>query len=244
MSDIRKSTMRPLLILVISLISLSGICQAPDTLIYAQGKIINGVTKEPVPAKISYESLPYGNKVGIASGSSFLFPLFDNDKYSITVEAAGFAPSKYLLDPSEANSDRKVIRDIELHLPEGAANNAETTHTVGKVLRLNNLIFQTGSSTIEPSSYIELNEVVVMLKNNPKMVIQLEGHTEIAGSAKLNLKLSQDRVDAVKNYLKSHGSDPSRIKTKAYGSTRPISRENTEEARSMNRRVELRILKN
>ena len=197
-----------------------------------------------MPAKISYESLPYGNKVGIASGSSFLFPLFDNDKYSITVEAAGFAPSKYLLDPSEANSDRKVIRDIELHLPEGAANNAETTHTVGKVLRLNNLIFQTGSSTIEPSSYIELNEVVVMLKNNPKMVIQLEGHTEIAGSAKLNLKLSQDRVDAVKNYLKSHGSDPSRIKTKAYGSTRPISRENTEEARSMNRRVELRILKN
>lgn len=244
MSDIRKSTMRPLLILVISLISFSGICQSPDTLIYAQGKIINGITKEPVPAKISYESLPYGNKVGIASGTSFLFPLFDNDKYSITVEATGFAPSKYLLDPAEANSDRKVIRDIELQLPEGAANHAETTHTVGKVLRLDNLIFQTGSSTIEPSSYIELNEVVVMLNNNPKMVIQLEGHTEIAGSAKLNLKLSQDRVDAVKNYLKSHGSDPSRIKTKAYGATRPISRENTEEARSMNRRVELRILKN
>ena len=236
--------MRSLLILVISLISLSGISQSPDTLIYAQGKIINGVTKEPVPAKIFYESLPYGNKVGITSGSSFLFPLFDNDKYSITVEAIGFAPSKYLLDPAEANSDRKVVRDIELLLPEGASHNAETTHTVGKVLRLNNLIFQSGSSTIEPSSYIELNEVVVMLNNNPKMVIQLEGHTEIAGNPKLNLKLSQDRVDAVRNYLKSHGADASRIKTKAYGSTRPISRENTDEARSMNRRVELRILKN
>lgn len=76
------------------------------------------------------------------------------------------------------------------------------------------------------------------------MVIQLEGHTEIRGSAKLNLKLSQDRVDAVRNYLKSHGADASRIKTKAYGSTKPISRENTEEAQRLNRRVELRILKN
>jgi outer membrane protein OmpA-like peptidoglycan-associated protein len=236
--------MRPLVILILSLISVSGICQSPDTLIYAQGKIVNGVTKELVAARISYASLPYGNKVGIASGSSFLFPLFDNEKYSITVEAAGFAPSKYLLDPAEANAERRVIRDIELHLPDGAANNAETTHTVGKVLRLNDLIFQTGSSTIEASSYKELNEVVVMLNNNPKMIIQLEGHTDFVGNAKLNLKLSQERVDAVKNYLKSHGSDPARIKTKAYGGSRPISRENTEEARSMNRRVELRILKN
>jgi OmpA-OmpF porin, OOP family len=236
--------MRALIICVLSLICISGMCQSPDTLTYAQGKIINGITKEPVQAKILYESLPYGNKVGIASGSTFSFPLFDNERYSITVEAAGFAPSKYLLDPAEANADRKVIRDIELQLPIGAANNAETTHTVGKVMRLNNLIFKAASSTIEESSYKELNEVVVMLNNNPKMVIQLEGHTDYVGSAKLNQKLSEERVSAVKNYLTSHGSDQSRIKTKAFGGTKPISRENTEEARSLNRRVELRILKN
>jgi outer membrane protein OmpA-like peptidoglycan-associated protein len=170
--------------------------------------------------------------------------LFDKERYSITVEAAGFAPSKYLLDPAEANSDRKVVRDIELNLPISAANNAETTHTVGKVMRLQNLIFQTGSSNIEPSSYKELNEVVTMLKNNPKMVIQLEGHTDYIGNAKLNLKLSEDRVNAIKHYLTTHGSEPSKIKTKAYGGTVPLSRENTEEARSLNRRVEVRILKN
>jgi len=236
--------MKALLIAVLSLICFSGICQPADTLIYAQGKIINGVTKEPVAAKISYQSLPYGSKVGFASGSSFLFPLFDNEKYSVTVEAAGFAPSKYLLDPAEANSDRRVIRDIELSLPSSAVNNAETTHTVGKLMRLDNLIFQTGSSKIDPSSYQELDEVATMLKNNPKMVIQLEGHTDYIGNSKLNLKLSEERVNAVKNYLVSKGSNKSSIKTKAYGGTMPLSREDTEEARKMNRRVELRVLAN
>lgn len=236
--------MRVLLIFALSLMSASAWCQVQDTLIYAQGKILNGVTKQPILAKISYESLPFGNIVGTSAGSSFTIPLFDNERYSITVEAAGFAPSKYLLDPAEANSDRRVIRDIELQLPVAAANNAETTHTVGKVMRLDNLIFKTASSTIEESSYKELNEVVVMLSNNPKMIIQLEGHTDYVGSAELNMKLSQDRVVAVRNYLVSHGANKSRIKTKAFGGTQPISRENTEEARSLNRRVEVRILKN
>ena len=75
------------------------------------------------------------------------------------------------------------------------------------------------------------------------MVIQLEGHTDFIGSAKLNQQLSQERVDAVKNYLTTHGSEVTRIRTKAFGGTKPISRETTEEARSLNRRVEVRILK-
>lgn len=236
--------MRALLIYILSLICISGVCQPADTLIYAQGKIINGLTKEPIMAKISYESLPFGSKVGIASGSSFSFPLYDNEKYSIIVEAAGFAPSKYLLDPAEANSDRKVIRDIELLLPASASHNAETTHTVGKVMRLDDLIFQTGSANIEPTSHQELDEVVTMLRNNPRMVIQLEGHTDYAGSADLNKKLSEARVLSVKNYLVDKGSKKSKIKTKAFGGTMPLSRENSEAARQMNRRVELRILEN
>lgn len=236
--------MRFIIAFIFSLMCITGAGQTVDTLIYAQGKIVNGITKEPVVAKISYESLPYGNRVGIASGSSFSFPLYDNERYAIVVEAAGFAPSKFLLDPAEANSERKVVRDIELHLPAGAAHNAETTHTAGKVMRLDNLIFQTGSATIEASSYQELDEVATMLRNNPKMIIQLEGHTDYIGNAKLNQKLSQDRVDAVKNYLVAHGSSSLRIKTKAFGGRMPLSREDTEEARRMNRRVEVRILAN
>jgi OmpA-OmpF porin, OOP family len=218
--------------------------QATDSLIYAEGRIISAITKEPVVARITYESLPYGNRIGFLSGSSYSFPLFDKEKYSIVVEAPGFAPSKYLLDPSDANTNNKILKDIELGLPASATNNAANTHTVGKVMRLDNLIFQTGSSRIEPESFGQLSEVIVMLQNNPRMVIQLEGHTDYLGSPKLNLKLSEDRVNAVKTYLVARGANKNRIKTKAFGGTQPLSMENTDEAHKLNRRVELRILQN
>jgi OOP family OmpA-OmpF porin len=219
--------------------------QTPDTLIYAEGKIFNATTKEPVAARISYQSLPYGSKVGFLSGSSFSFPLFDNEKYSITVEASGFAPSKYMLDPATANSNRRVVKDIELGLPASAATAAVDTHQAGKVMRLDNLIFQVGTASIADKSYPELDEVAKMLHDNPRMVIQLEGHTDSKGDPKMNKALSQERVDAVKKYLVDKKSCPkTKIKTKAFGGDRPLSTENTEEAHKLNRRVEVRILQN
>ncbi len=215
-----------------------------DTLVYAEGNIISLATKAAVVAKISYRSEPYGSMAGFLSGSSFSFPLFDKHKYSIVVEAPGYAPSKFLIDPDEANSDHKVIKNIELGLPSSANNIAEETHTAGKVMRLENLNFDLGTAKINSSSYAELDRVVKMLGNNPKMVIQLEGHTEPKGNPQLNLKLSQDRADAVRNYLVSKGAKKKSIKTKAFGGTQPLSREDTEEAHAMNRRVELRILEN
>ncbi|MBX2895467.1 MAG: OmpA family protein [Cyclobacteriaceae bacterium] len=235
--------MRGLLSVLLIALTVAAFAQT-DTLIYAQGNIISATTKEPVVARISYQSLPYGSKVGFFSGSSFLFPLYDNDKYAITVEAAGYAPAKYVLNPADAGADRKVIRDIELALPTSASHNAEDTHTVGKVMRLNDLNFDAGRTTISSSSHAELDEVVTMLKRNPRMVIQLEGHTDTRGNANANLKLSEDRVKAVKTYLVSKGGNKNKIKTKAFGGTQPISREETEEAHALNRRVELRILEN
>ncbi|UXE65763.1 MAG: OmpA family protein [Chryseotalea sp. WA131a] len=230
-------------ILVTMLLSNSIKAQESDSLVYAQGKVINSATKEAVNAKISYRSEPYGNIMGSLNGSSFQFPLFDGQKYSITIEAPGFASSKFLLDPVTA-VDRKVIKDVELGLPGSVAKNSETTHTIGKILTLENLIFDVGTSTITKESYPELDELVNMLKNNPNMVIQLEGHTDIKGDPKLNMKLSQSRVDAVKSYLITKGANKNRVKAKAFGGTLPISRENTEAASKLNRRVELRILEN
>ncbi|HCW07078.1 MAG TPA: hypothetical protein DGG95_06905 [Cytophagales bacterium] len=215
-----------------------------DTLIYVDGKITSAATKEPISAKITYQSEPYGNKIGFLSGSTFSFPLFDNDKYSIVIEAPGFAKAKYMVDPKEANEQRRIIKNIELGLPVSAAKEAEITHTVGKVMRLDNLIFAAGTSKIDAASHKELDDVVKMLKSNPKMVIQLEGHTDIVGVPSANMKLSQDRVDAVKNYLVSKGANKNNIKTKAFGGTQPLSKENTEEAHKLNRRVELRVLEN
>ena len=218
--------------------SLSALGQYSDTLIVAEGRIVNAATKEPVEARIQYHSLPYGNRIGTLNNSNYSFPMFDNERYAIVVEADGYLPAKYMLDPAEANDSGRVVMNIELT----AGNHA--THSAGQVLRLNNLIFQMSKSKISPESYGELEVVLKMMKDNSKMVIQLEGHTDYLGDPRDNLKLSKHRVDAVKKFLTSRGIPSGRIKTKAFGGSMPISRDETPEGHSLNRRVELRILSN
>jgi OmpA-OmpF porin, OOP family len=137
-----------------------------DSLIYAEGKIIDASTKELVTARITYQSLPYGNKVGVITNNAYSFPLFDDSKYSITVEAKGFSPIRYIIDPAEANAHRKVIKDIELSNASAAPNH------VGDVMRLNNLIFEIGRSRISSESFSELDAIANMMRQNPKMIIQ------------------------------------------------------------------------
>lgn len=214
------------------------LAQEADTLIRAQGKILNAETGEPVTARIVYESLPYGNRIGVINNSVYSFPMFDREHYSITVEAPGFAPAKYLLDPGTANGDNKVIKNIELSVGSKPAPAA------GRVMRLDNLIFEVGRSRIDPESFPELDLLVDMMNENPTMVIQLEGHTDFLGDSRANMKLSQQRVESVKDYLAKRDIPKSRIKTKAFGGTQPLSRDNTPEAHRLNRRVEVRILQN
>ncbi len=214
--------------------------QSLDSLIYAEGKIYNVATKQLISARITYQSLPHGNKVGVINSDSFSFPMFDGEKYAITVEATGFTPAKFMLDPAEANNNKKVIKDIELTVHEIKSK----THEVGQLMRLNNLIFQIGKAKVGPESYEELNIIVNMMRENKSMVIQLEGHTDFQGDAKDNLRLSKERVEAVKDYLISKKIHKARIKTKAFGGSNPLSHDNTPEAHRLNRRVELRIIEN
>jgi len=227
------------LLFIIVVFASSTSAQSVDSLIYAEGKVVNAETKEPIDARITYQSLPYGNRVGSLKGSTFSFAMFDREKYSITVEAAGFATAKYMLDPASANTDKKVIQDIELKIVSADTNR----HAAGQLLRLDNLIFQVGKAKVSPDSYDEIDIIVDMMKQNKTMIIQLEGHTDYQGNAKDNMRLSKDRVDAVKEYLVSKKIDKARIKTKAFGGTMPLSKDNTPEAHRLNRRVELRILK-
>ena len=103
------------------------------------------------------------------------------------------------------------------------------------------VFFAFGKAKIDPKSYPLLDEIAQALKDHPTFVVRIEGHTDNVGSDKKNLKLSQDRADAVRDYLIKKGIEPHRLKAIGYGESRPIDDNSTPEGRAVNRRVEFHI---
>jgi outer membrane protein OmpA-like peptidoglycan-associated protein len=93
-------------------------------------------------------------------------------------------------------------------------------------------------------SYPELDRLYKVLKNNPELYVEVAGHTDSIGDNEANLKLSQLRADAIKNYLVNKGIDPKRFFTVGYGEEFPIAPNTTEEGRKQNRRTEIVIIEN
>ena len=114
---------------------------------------------------------------------------------------------------------------------------------IGATVNLKNVLFQVGTTNLLKESFDELNVVVDLLKANPRIEIELAGHTDNRGDAHLNQQLSQRRVETVKAYLVSKGITARRIKGKGYGGQKPIANSDTEESRRLNRRVEFTIVK-
>jgi cytochrome c oxidase subunit II len=119
-----------------------------------------------------------------------------------------------------------------------AISNAET----GVTLNLKNVNFATGKSVLTPESSKELNLVADALNKNPKMTIELSGHTDNLGDAVKNKTLSEARAQAVVAYLLSKGIDAARLKSVGFGDVKPISDNTTKEGQAANRRTEVKVL--
>lgn len=100
------------------------------------------------------------------------------------------------------------------------------------------LQFRTGSAVILPTSYSILDNVVTVMKNNTKIDLSIEGHTDNVGIPTSNLSLSKKRAEAARNYLISKGVEAARIFAIGFGDSRPITTNDTPEGRQQNRRVE------
>ena len=114
----------------------------------------------------------------------------------------------------------------------------------GKTETLPNILFMQGADILLDGSYPELDSIANFLVRHPSVEILLSGHTDGIGDAALNMKLSEDRVKAVKAYLVGEGVLEKRISIEAFGGTKPIASNASERTRRLNRRVELTILKN
>ena len=151
---------------------------------------------------------------------------FDKDGIPDTTDACPKVPGKPNADPKK--------------------NGCATTFTMdaGGVIKLNQQVhFATGSANILPDSFPMLQEIANLLNVNKAIKkISVDGHTDNAGPADMNRKLSQDRANSVRTWLTGHGVDATRMEAHGYGPDKPIDSNATPAGRTNNRRVEFNIL--
>jgi len=189
----------------------------------------------PVAARIRYERLSDGKELGSARSDpatgDYQLTLPAGALYGIRAQKQGFAPTSEHIDLSDLKEFEAIERNLVL-----------TAIKKGALVRLNSIFFETDKATLLPPSFPELDHLKTMLDQDPKMKISIEGHTDSVGSKEHNLILSKGRAQAVQEYLLKAGVDKGRLSTAAFGPTKPLATNDTEEGRSQNRRVEFRVL--
>ncbi|MCP4353554.1 MAG: OmpA family protein [Desulfobacterales bacterium] len=124
-------------------------------------------------------------------------------------------------------------RDACLGTPKGAFVNERGCWII------ENLLFDFDKSVIKEKYYGDLDEVARVLKENPDLVVEIQGHTCWVGTDKYNQGLSERRAKSVVKYLEDKGVDPARLSLEGYGESRPAFENTTREGRIKNRRVEM-----
>ncbi|TBX23913.1 OmpA family protein [Jiulongibacter sediminis] len=202
------------------------------------GKVIDTKTKRPIEARIIYETFPAGEEVGVANTNpttgEYKIVLPYGQRYTIRAEANDFIAIGKTIDLTQAG-DFKEIKGEDLEL---------APIQTGVSVTLSNIFFKFASAELEEESFLELNRLADVLMKNRNMAIEVQGHTDNVGTAEVNLRLSQQRADAVRNYLTGKGVPMQRVTSVGLGETRPVASNETTEGQAKNRRVEFVITKN
>lgn len=127
-----------------------------------------------------------------------------------------------------------------VELPEDKRPETITVLKKDEAVAINNLLFETGSDVLMESSLPELKRIAVFVQTYGYRV-RLAGHTDNVGAAESNMNLSKARAEAVKRQLIAFGCNAEHISSFGYGDTKPVSTNETEEGRQLNRRVEITI---
>lgn len=144
---------------------------------------------------------------------------------------------------------RKLPNGVELDIPEfGIENNLVTfiedkDKPVDKTTWFNfdRINFETGSANLSQESLVQTKNIAEILKAYPAAELKIGGYTDNTGDAALNVKLSQDRVNAVKAAIVADGIAASRLDAEGYGQEHPVATNDTEDGKAQNRRIAVRV---
>ena len=201
----------------------------PDATVKLQGSLTEVGTDKPLEGIVSIIDLDHGIEVApkfLRPDGSFSFDLINNNNYLLIIHGDDF------------------FRIEELFYLDGDAEYHRKTETFSSRIKFSTLEFDNGKADLKMEMYGDLNKIVDFMMDNPEFNLKISGHTDSDGSEDLNLKLSQERAEAIKEYLTYFGKiEEHRIEARGFGSSKPIVDEKTPEDKKLNRRVEFEILR-
>jgi outer membrane protein OmpA-like peptidoglycan-associated protein len=224
-----------------------------------KGRIVDGDSGEAIRAELYYgpESIEQYLEYFHTHTGIFNAELQNYEVYKFFARKAGYQPTnlKYdarLADMQDLSEHYMVLKLYKIHSTDPPTEKIVidssitlaqriATLPIGEKTPFHNLYFEKTKAIVLEKSFPALDELVMGLEENPSLKIQIEGHTDNIGNDKDLMELSWQRAEAIKAYLVEKGINESRISTVGYGSQRPVSDNFSEENRSKNRRVEVRL---
>ena len=206
-----------------------------DPVVLIKGKVYDSKTNETLSAPIVYNDLLTDKELGTAisdpSTGNYSIVLPYGKRYSFMAEKEGYYAVTENVNVANLTEYKEIVVDLYLNPIEK-----------GQTIRLNNIFFDSGKYDLLPESHAELNRLYNVLQTNKRIKIEIGGHTDAVGSDANNMTLSNNRANAVMQYLVNKGIAKERLSAKGFGETKFISTNDTEEGKQLNRRVEFVIL--
>ncbi|GAA4460164.1 hypothetical protein GCM10023189_34890 [Nibrella saemangeumensis] len=172
-------------------------------------------------------------------GKPYSFVLERSDTLVVTTRVAGYDSIEEIMVVSCDTCG--LYEHIALMEKESAVF---TDLRANQTIRLDNVYFDQGSYVMRKESTQQLDKLLNTLKANPKLKIEIGGHTDNVGDRRLNQLLSENRAKVIANYLLNKGVDESRLRYVGYGDARPVAPNDVEINKEKNRRVEFLVLEN
>jgi OOP family OmpA-OmpF porin len=193
------------------------------------GKVSEFETGKPLLAQIIFEGTQIPKATTEPTTGIYKAPL-PPGTYTVRVEAGDHIPETI---PLVMERDETRIQNFVL----------KPVPKVGERVVLKGITFDFNSAVVKPISYPVLDDAARVLKAKPKMRVEIGGHTDSVGPDSYNMKLSNERAIAVREYLiRYHNIETYRIIAVGYGETQPIADNRTRAGRDTNRRIEFKIL--
>ncbi len=218
------------------------------------------VSEAEIEGKVFIKTVPLSSIKGTVTDALSLQPingatieLVDNISGKVINTVTTDAQGKYTMSMPKGNnfafsagapdyffySENFVIKDTSTHITKDVQLQPMG---IGAKIVLNNVFFDSGKAILRPESYPELNRLIAIMNQYPKLVVEISGHTDNVGSDANNQKLSQKRAQAVVDYIVSMGVAINQITAMGYGESQPRADNKTKAGKQLNRRVEAKVM--